>query len=106
MILSSRRMGRPWTRRTWRRRSTAVGARPQGRGTSWRPMIWHARREIAKRARGGLQDYAAQYLATAYRQAREDAADETDLSLTTFPEACPWSVEQGLSPNFWSEDQP
>jgi hypothetical protein len=44
---------------------------------------------------------------TAYCNAREDAADETDLSLTTtFPEACPWSVEQVLSPNFWPEDQP
>ena len=83
-----------------------MGAQPQSHRTSWRPTILHARHEITRRARGSLQDYAAQYLATAYRQAREDAADETDLSLTTFPEACPWSVEQGLSPNFWSEDQP
>jgi hypothetical protein len=72
----------------------------------WRLTIRHARREIAKRAGGSLQDYPAQYLATAYRHAREDAADETNLSLTTFPEACEWSVEQVLSPNFWPEAQP
>ena len=72
----------------------------------WRLTIRHARREIAKRAGGSLQEYPAQYLATAYRYAREDAADETDLPLTTFPEACPWSVEQVLSPNFWPEAQP
>jgi hypothetical protein len=72
----------------------------------WRLTIRHARREIAKRAGGSLQEYPAQYLATAYRHAREDAADETNLSLTTFPEACEWSVEQVLSPNFWPEAQP
>jgi hypothetical protein len=72
----------------------------------WRLTIRHARREIAKRAGGSLQEYPAQYLATAYRHAREDAADEAGLALTTFPEACPWSVEQVLSPNFWPEAQP
>jgi Domain of unknown function DUF29 len=72
----------------------------------WRLTIRHARREIAKRAGGSLQDYPAQYLATAYRHAREDAADETGLPLTTFPEACEWSVEEVLSPNFWPEAQP
>ena len=72
----------------------------------WRLTIRHARREIAKRAGGSLQEYPAQYLATAYRYACEDAADETNLSLTTFPEACEWSVEQVLSPNFWPEAQP
>ena len=69
----------------------------------WRLTIRHARREIAKRARGSLQDHPAQYLATAYRHAREDAADETGLPLDTFPEACPWSVVQVLEANFWPE---
>jgi hypothetical protein len=72
----------------------------------WRLTVRHARREIAKRAGGSLQDYPAQYLATAYRHAREDAADETDLPLTTFPEACPWTPAQVLDPEFWPEPQP
>ena len=58
----------------------------------WRITIRNARLDIAKRALGRLQDYPAQYLATAYRHAREDAADATGLPLSTFPEACPWPV--------------
>jgi hypothetical protein len=42
-------------------------------------------------------------MATAYRPAREDAADETDLPLTDFPEACPWTVAQVLDEDFWPE---
>jgi len=69
----------------------------------WRITIRNARLDIAKRALGRLQDYPAQYLATAYRHAREDAADETDLPLTTFPEACEWRPEQVLAADFWPE---
>jgi hypothetical protein len=72
----------------------------------WRLTIRNARREIAKRARGRLGDYPAQYLATAYRDACEDVADETDLALTTFPPTCPWSVEQVLDANVWPEAPP
>jgi hypothetical protein len=69
----------------------------------WRITIRNARLDIVKRALGHLQNYPAQYLATAYRHAREDAADETDLPLTTFPETCPWSVAQVLAADFWPE---
>jgi Domain of unknown function DUF29 len=69
----------------------------------WRITIRNARLDIAKRALGRLQDYPAQYLATAYRHARADAADETGLALATFPEACPWTVAQVLDETFWPE---
>ncbi|HSF29836.1 MAG TPA: DUF29 domain-containing protein [Candidatus Tectomicrobia bacterium] len=69
----------------------------------WRITIRHARREIAKRAQGSLQTYPAQYLGTAYRYARMDAADETDLPLTAFPETCPWPLTQVLDEDFWPE---
>jgi hypothetical protein len=69
----------------------------------WRITIRNARLDIAKRALGHLQHYPAQYLATAYRHAREDAADETDLPLATFPEACPWPIAQVLAADFWPE---
>jgi hypothetical protein len=69
----------------------------------WRIIIRNARRGIAKRAVGSLWEYPAQYLATVYRDAREDAADETDLSLATFPEACPWPIAQVLDADFWPE---
>jgi Domain of unknown function DUF29 len=69
----------------------------------WRITIRNARLDIAKRALGHLQHYPAQYLATAYRHAREDAADETGLPLVTFPEACPWPIAQVLAADFWPE---
>jgi hypothetical protein len=69
----------------------------------WRITIRNARHDIAKRARGRLQDYPARSLAEAYQHAREDAADETDRPLMTFPENCPWSVEQVLDPTYWPD---
>jgi Domain of unknown function DUF29 len=69
----------------------------------WRITIRNARLDIIKRALGHLQHYPAQYLATAYRYAREDAADETNLPLATFPAACPWTIEQVLAADFWPE---
>jgi Domain of unknown function DUF29 len=69
----------------------------------WRITIRNARLDIAKRTLGHLQHYPSQYLATAYRHAREDAADETDLPLATFSEACPWPIEQVLDKDFWPE---
>ena len=66
-------------------------------------MIPHARREIAKRARGSLQDYPAQDLAMAYRYAREDAVDKTGLPMRKFPNICRWSVDQVLDPDFWPD---
>jgi hypothetical protein len=41
--------------------------------------------------------------AWAYPRARRDAAQETDLPLATFPEACPWLPAQVLDEDFWPE---
>jgi hypothetical protein len=72
-------------------------------GRSWARSIRHSRRKIAEliAESPSLHAYPAQHVATAYRHAREDAADETDLPFTTFPEACPWTVEQVLAADFW-----
>jgi hypothetical protein len=81
-----------------------VALRPRDRTVSWLAHhLRNARLDIAKRALGHLQDYPAQYLATAYRHAREDAADATGLPLATFPEVYPWTVEQVLDEDFWPE---
>jgi uncharacterized protein DUF29 len=69
----------------------------------WRITIRNARLDIEKRALGHLQHYPEQYLATAYRHAREDAADETGLPLATFPEVCPWSIEEVLDQTYWPD---
>jgi hypothetical protein len=71
----------------------------------WRVTIRHARREIADELaeNRSLHGYPAARLATAYQHAREDAADDTGLSLATFPETCPWTIEQVLDAGFWPE---
>jgi hypothetical protein len=77
----------------------------------WRVTVADAREKIARKARGGLQHHPAAYLPVAYQYARRKAALATDRPLADFPEACPWSVEQVLDPDFWpeapaSEDKP
>jgi hypothetical protein len=40
-------------------------------------------------------------LASAYRDASLEAVAETGLPGATFPDACPWAVEQVLDGGFW-----
>jgi hypothetical protein len=79
---------------------------PTHRPPSWRRTICQARDAIADRLNRSpsLRDYPAQRLPLAYRRARRDAADETALPLTTFPEACPWPVARVLDEDFWPEE--
>jgi hypothetical protein len=71
----------------------------------WRVTIRNARHELAKliRKNPGLQHHPACYLAEAYHYARDNAPDTTGLPLTTFPEACPWTLAQVLAADFWPE---
>jgi Domain of unknown function DUF29 len=78
---------------------------PEKRSESWQATV--------RDARGLLEDgletspsLAAQLdtlLAWAYPRARRQAAKETGLPLATFPETCPWSMEQLLDDDFWPE---
>ena len=81
---------------------------PEGRperGRSWRASIRNARREIADELRDSpsLRHLPARVLPEVYPEAREDAAADTGLPLVTFPEACPWPVEQMVDGDFWPE---
>jgi hypothetical protein len=71
----------------------------------WRVTVADARERVARKARGGLQDYPATYLPVAYRYARRKAALATGLPLTDFPEACPWPIERVLDEDFFPEIQ-
>ena len=51
-----------------------------------------------------LHDYPAQQLASAYRHARQQAADQSGLPLETFPETCPWPLAQVLDEDFLPEE--
>jgi hypothetical protein len=77
------------------------------RGRSWLGSMLQARHEIAQliAESPSLHDYPAQQLTEAYRHARAQAAIQTSLPLTTFPETCPWSLTQVLDEDFWPEEQ-
>jgi Domain of unknown function DUF29 len=80
---------------------------PSGRltGPSWRSSIRNARAEITVLLEDSpsLQREVAGLLARWYPLARQDAADETGLPLSTFPEHCPWTAEQILDADFWPD---
>lgn len=71
---------------------------PVRRGMSWRLSIRNARREIALILDDSpsLRRQLPDLMATAYPAARRDAAGETGLPLTSFPENIPFSIEQLL----------
>ena len=48
----------------------------------------------------GLQPYVPELLIKAYRNARREAAAETDLGLVNFPDVCSYGIEQILNAEF------
>ena len=71
---------------------------PTHRGGSWRATIRHQRLELRMLLEGGtLRNHAADVFADAYADARLQAADETELPIDTFPEACPWDLDAVLA---------
>jgi hypothetical protein len=76
---------------------------PQGQSTSWLATIDHQRDQIeallldSPSLRGRL-DHA---LSLIYPQAVRDACRETGQAETTFPPACPYSLNEVLDPKFF-----
>lgn len=77
--------------------------RQQRRG--WLRSINNARDEMARRVKRSpsLRSKLPGLMTEAYRTARRAAALETSLPRDTFPEACPWSLDQVLDEDFFSE---
>jgi hypothetical protein len=75
---------------------------PSHRSNSWRNTIRRERRQAAKQEKESpaLAANADQLLIEAYDDARFEAADETDLPLSTFPAVCPWTLDQIRDPDF------
>ena len=73
---------------------------------SWRRTIRTQRRdiEIVLESSPSLRRLVPDLIAYAYPRARKDAAAETNLPLTTFPQDCPWTVEQILDADFPATD--
>lgn len=79
---------------------------PSHRGPSWQDSISDARVqiELTIETSPSLHTYPAQSLARAYTRARQKAHRDTGLPLQTFPDTCPWEVEQVLDEDFWPEE--
>ena len=78
---------------------------PGKRGASWEASILNQRDAIADHLddNPSLKPLLPQALVSAYRAARRDAIAETGLTGSTFPDMCPWTVEQALDSGFWPE---
>jgi hypothetical protein len=77
---------------------------PEQRSLSWRATIVEQRQELSRLAdRGVLRNHAETVLANVYAEAVERAAAETGLAAESFPAACPYTLDQVLSPEFPAE---
>ena len=77
---------------------------PQRRGTSWQISINRGRDEIEVllNESPSLNPQLSALISDEYRRARKEASIETSLPLTTFPEACPFTVEQ-ITGDYWPD---
>ena len=70
---------------------------PDLRGGSWRGTIRGQRRELGQLLESGtLRRHAAAIFPDAYAEARAQAADETELDLSLFPNESPWGLDAAL----------
>ena len=78
---------------------------PERRGTSWKLSIRNGRRQIEKRLKNSpsLKPQLPMIVQEEYPPARENAADEAGLPLSTFPDVCPFTVEQVLDAEYWPD---
>jgi len=76
---------------------------------SWRDSIVEHRDRIDRLCTRSpsLRTHLPAMLAEEYPRARRRASIQTDLPLTTFPVACPWTLEEEvLHADFWPEEAP
>ncbi|AFZ35795.1 protein of unknown function DUF29 [Stanieria cyanosphaera PCC 7437] len=78
---------------------------PQNRSTSWKATIREARKQIERliKKHPVLKIHLEMTFLECYLNAREDASDETELSIDTFPLNCPFAVEQVCNRAFFPD---
>ena len=75
---------------------------PDRRSGSWRGTILEQQRELRQLLESGtLRNHAKAVFADAYADARKQAAAETGLTRTAFPEDCAWDLDSALAD--WDE---
>ena len=77
----------------------------QNRSPSWRATIIEQRSRILKRLSKSpsLKRYPGEVLSEEYVTARLRAAGETELPEATFPETCPFTIDQVLDKSFYPD---
>ncbi|MEB3295079.1 MAG: DUF29 domain-containing protein [Synechococcales bacterium] len=75
---------------------------PDRRSASWQSSIVEHRQRLEDDLEDSpsLSGYLLESLPKAYQNARQRAAAETGLSIATFPETCPYAIEQLLQMEF------
>ncbi|MFM7424624.1 MAG: DUF29 domain-containing protein [Elainella sp.] len=78
---------------------------PQRRSDSWLDSITDARTqiELAIEESPSLRSYPTDQLEESYQRARRQAAKQTGMEISRFPEACPYSVELVLAEDWLPE---
>lgn len=76
---------------------------PERRSLSWRGTVTGQRIEIDDLLdeSPSLKPQQAERFGRAYAKARRLASDETGLPLGTYPEDCPYTLEQVMDRDFW-----
>ena len=79
---------------------------PQRRSDSWLDSITDARTQIdlAIQDSPSLKGYPAEQLEDSYRRARRQAATQTKLEISVFPETCQYSLDLVLSEDWLPEE--
>lgn len=78
---------------------------PQRRSDSWLDSITDARTQIDLTIADSpsLQNYPAEQLAESYQRACRQAAQQTKIPLSLFPEVCPYRIDQILAEDWLPE---
>lgn len=78
---------------------------PQRRSDSWLDSITDARTQIALviEDSSSLNNYPAQQLEKSYQRARHQAAKQTNIEISVFPNICPYSLELVLAEDWLPE---
>ena len=79
---------------------------PQRRSDSWLDSITDARTqiELAIEDSPSLRSYPAEQLEESYQRARRQAAKQTNIEISVFPETCPYYLEQVLTQDWLPEN--
>lgn len=79
---------------------------PNKRSQSWRSTIVEHRRRllILFKDSPSLRGYGQEIFAECYQDARQDAATETQLKVSVFPDECPFNLEVVLKVDYLADE--